>query len=427
MWGQQGQHFTVEYQLPMGQNNLEHAQLNWEIPLPDHFTGDFMAFSAVFDGSGVGAQTLEPWLDRGMGWEPLPPFGEEVVADRFVSELVFVARPATLRIRLKVSPLAKIQRGKIRLFSPGGDLGDNLPLEGAGANQTCPCPIPSVVPRSNWGAAWNLSGDIYIPPAVYTKVSHLIVHHSAGTNTSNNWRGVVAAIFDYHVNTNGWSDVGYNWLIDPNGVLYEGRGGGNNVRGAHMCGYNNNTMGVCLLGNFVSADPSPQAMGTLKQLLAWKCCDTDINPLGNEPILSHTGAMKNISGHLDGCAPGYTECPGGRLYPLLGALRTSVSDHLQNVCNSTGTHGEAERVFPNLLISPNPAQNEVHIHCTGQTSAGWLRVRDVMGNTLCAKRVEVGQTDWDIDVRHFASGIYFIAIQASDGAFFQKKAIIARN
>ncbi|MBK8668457.1 MAG: N-acetylmuramoyl-L-alanine amidase [Saprospiraceae bacterium] len=75
---------------------------------------------------------------------------------------------------------------------------------------------------------------------------------------------MVASIFDFHVNTNGWQDIGYNWLIDPNGVLYEGRGGGENVRGAHMCGYNNNTLGVCVMGNFVSLIPSDTAIISLK-------------------------------------------------------------------------------------------------------------------------------------------------------------------
>ena len=247
-------------------------------------------------------------------------------------------------------------RANVHLFSPPGPMrADPQPASAPPAVEaSCPCPQPNFVPRSSWGTAWGLNGNIYLPPAAYTTVTHLIVHHSAGANTSSNWPGVVAAIFDFHVNTNGWQDVGYNWLIDPKGVLYEGRGGGNNVRGSHMCGYNNNTMGICLLGNFVGFAPPEPGLQTLTRLLAWKACDVGIDPTASGPINAHTGYMARISGHRDGCAPGYTECPGGLLHAKLADLRTGVRDYMQNTCSIPVHTGQPTQNTAAPRVVPNP-------------------------------------------------------------------------
>lgn len=211
---------------------------------------------------------------------------------------------------------------------------DILEIENS-ASRACSCAQPSSVSRSSWGSGYGLSANSSCSNPSYTTVTHLIVHHAAGANTSSNWAAVVASYWDYHVNSNGWCDIGYNWLIDPNGVLYVGRGGGNNVVGAHMCGYNQNTMGVCMLGNFNTASPSVAAMNKLAELLAWKSCNSGINPLGSGTINSYPGTMNNISGHKDGCAPGYTDCPGTNLYSQLSNLRNSVNSYINNGCSHT--------------------------------------------------------------------------------------------
>src|SRR5437016_1926200 len=80
----------------------------------------------------------------------------------------------------------------------------------------------------------------------------------AGGNAATDWAAVVRSIWVLHVQGNGWNDIGYNYLIDPNGVLYEGRGGGDGVMGAHFSCVNSGTMGVALLGTF-SVVPAPAA------------------------------------------------------------------------------------------------------------------------------------------------------------------------
>ncbi|MCX8019180.1 MAG: N-acetylmuramoyl-L-alanine amidase [Chitinophagaceae bacterium] len=190
----------------------------------------------------------------------------------------------------------------------------------------CPCYLPPYKSRTEWGCPQGqgrVSG-VGTSPAV----THLIVHHSAGSNTSTNWDAVVLSIWNLHVNTNGWSDVGYNWLIAPNGQLYEGRGGGENVIGAHFCGTNSATMGVCMIGTYTSVPVTDTARATLVRILGYKACQSTINPLGQSLHPASGLNLFHISGHRDGCA---TECPGGNFYATIPALRTEVN-HYINSC-----------------------------------------------------------------------------------------------
>lgn len=159
-------------------------------------------------------------------------------------------------------------------------------------------------------------------------MTHLIVHHSAGTNLANDWSAVVRAIWDFHTVTRGWDDIGYNWLVDPDGVIYEGRG--ENLIGAHFCGANTNTEGICVLGDFTIVPPKLEAVSGLVRWLAWKSCAADLYPIDRE---FHAPSGKNllqVSGHRDGCA---TSCPGDAFYPLLDEVRAATIQYIDNNCN----------------------------------------------------------------------------------------------
>ncbi len=188
----------------------------------------------------------------------------------------------------------------------------------------CPCPQPGIQSRSEWCPA----GDCMpVQPPAATDVTHLIVHHSAGTNSASDWAAIVRAIWDFHVNGNGWDDIGYNYLVDPNGVLYEGRG--NDTRGAHFCGTNTNTMGVCVLGDFTNIEPSSDAIQSLERLLAWKICDINADPFTSSFHPSSGLNLMHISGHRDGCS---TSCPGDSFYPLFSSLREGVNNQILANC-----------------------------------------------------------------------------------------------
>ena len=274
----------------------------------------------------------------------------------FVSKLEFLSEEQAGWLKIVLKPENTDRRDIIIHYHVTGvqPLEPVLQKENPASERACVCPQPPYIPRAVWGQAYNLTDQIYRPPATYTDVSHLIIHHSATSNQSNNWPAVVASIFNYHANTNQWQDIGYNWLIDPEGNLYQGRGGGDDVRGAHMCGYNNNTMGVCLLGTFTTADPDPRALRTLEALLSYKSCQKNLDPLGSDSIVSHTGYMKHISGHRDGCAPNYTECPGNRLHAFLPVLRENCVAFIQDSCeNFSSVEPELNNQRPEILIEPD--------------------------------------------------------------------------
>lgn len=192
-------------------------------------------------------------------------------------------------------------------------------------------PKPPIVTRTEWGCP---DGQVTTHGNLsYTTVTHLIVHHTFSPSGAINgdWAAAVRSIWNYHVFSNGWADIGYNYVIDQKGVIYEGRAGGDNVTGAHFSGVNSGTMGIVVIGDFTSSTPPPAALNSLKKLLAWKADQRSIDPAGKSRHAASGLELNNISGHRDG--PGATECPGDAFYPLLPGIRADVKNLLLN----TGT------------------------------------------------------------------------------------------
>ncbi|MFF3845519.1 peptidoglycan recognition protein [Streptomyces sp. NPDC002328] len=193
-------------------------------------------------------------------------------------------------------------------------------------------PRPGIVTRRGWGADETLreSGFRYT-----TKVKAAFVHHTASGNnyTCAQAPSVIRGIYRYHVKSMGWRDIGYNFLVDKCGTLYEGRAGGvtKAVLGAHTLGFNSNSMGIAAIGTYTSVKPSAATVKAVASLTAWKLGLFGGNPNGKTYLKSAGGNLyakgKNvrlnvISGHRDGFA---TECPGRQLYGKLGSTRTTAA------------------------------------------------------------------------------------------------------
>lgn len=194
------------------------------------------------------------------------------------------------------------------------------------------CDQPDYCDRLCWSPQSNHPAQTN---PVFTTPTHIIVHHSGDNQVwpdGIDFKLVVQAYWDQHVNTNGWADIGYNWLIDRNGVIYEGRGDG--VRGAHFSCMNQTTTGICLIGNFELEAPSGAALNKLKDLAAWEASDKNLDVLGGSRHASSQLDLFHISGHRDGnpstapqsCASG-TVCPGENLYSLLASTRMDVGNY----------------------------------------------------------------------------------------------------
>jgi hypothetical protein len=193
-------------------------------------------------------------------------------------------------------------------------------------------PRPRIVTRAGWGADEKLRERDF---RYTTRVSAAFVHHTA---SGNNYKcaqapSVIRSIYRYHVVSSGWRDIGYNFLVDKCGNIYEGRAGGvaKPVMGAHTLGFNTNSMGVAVLGSYGTTKPPAVAVKGIAQLTAWKLGLYGANPKGKTYLTSGGGnlyakgkkvQLHVISGHRDGFA---TECPGGLLYGKLGTARTEAA------------------------------------------------------------------------------------------------------
>lgn len=183
------------------------------------------------------------------------------------------------------------------------------------------CEKPDMLTREDWCAG-------NCPPmqeAAPTHQEFLIVHHSASANTSSNWAAVVESFYRHHVNGNGWDDIGYNWLIDPDGVVYVGRG--DEKLGAHFCAQNQETAGICVIGTFSAVEPTELAMESLKKLLGWKVEKENLNPTEKAYHASSGEIIPRITGHRIACS---TECPGSKLFALLQDFPSIVDDYVKN-------------------------------------------------------------------------------------------------
>jgi N-acetylmuramoyl-L-alanine amidase-like protein len=210
---------------------------------------------------------------------------------------------------------------------------------------------PAIIPRSAWGA------DSVPPRAApsYGAVQLAFVHH---TVTANDYRpeesaSIVLGIARYHRDSNGWNDIGYNFLVDQYGQVFEGRAGGIDqaVVGAQAQGYNSQSTGIACLGTF-EAVPFPEAgMESLAHVLGWKLTLHGVPVQGPVTVVSAGGesnryrsgtpvTFERIAGHRDGDS---TSCPGSALYAALADLRVRATRYATPVSSVT-LHSAARRV-----------------------------------------------------------------------------------
>jgi hypothetical protein len=181
---------------------------------------------------------------------------------------------------------------------------------------------PAIITRAQWGANESLrrGGPSYATPRF------TVLHHTAGSNayTKAQSASVVRGIYSYHTQAKGWSDIGYNVLIDRYGQVFEGRFGGidRGVIGAHASGYNTGSIGVAVMGNHETADISAVALESVARVIAWKYQVHGIDPSPTRTITAGSRRINVLTGHRN---VGSTACPGRYLYARMGALRSRVA------------------------------------------------------------------------------------------------------
>lgn len=184
-------------------------------------------------------------------------------------------------------------------------------------------PRPGIHGRDAWGPRRAVPDHRPPPPTYASGVRHVVVHHTAtvwGSTPCSEADDLIRAMYRYHVELNGWDDIGYNLLVDPCGRIWEGRAGGvgRAVVGAHAGGWNHGSTGIALMGRYDGPDRVPrEAVDALDRLVAWKTDLHGIDPRGTTTETSRGGSSRvpegrratfpTIHGHR---RTNHTTCPG---------------------------------------------------------------------------------------------------------------------
>ena len=285
---------------------------------------------------------------------------------------------------------------------------------------------PGVITRAGWGAnedyAENSGGYIRFAPS-FDPLQKMIVHHTAGRNNDPNPAATIRAIYYNHAVQRGYGDIDYNFLIDAQGRIYEGRRAwvetpatnpigedlaGNVVRGAHARHFNDATIGIALLGNFTSVMPTSAARNSLINLLAWKAERHGMDPKGSStyvnPVDGTTKSLKNISGHRN---VNQTACPGELFYDTFPALRQAVAD---KIAASTGP--AVDDTPPTVISLKTLGTNPSGAHTQ---RFGLIFKEPVTG--LAVEDFEVGGTSesWAVESVSGKASRYTVTLVADEG------------
>jgi hypothetical protein len=201
--------------------------------------------------------------------------------------------------------------------------------------------VPAIVRRRQWGANEAIRRG---PTAYDATVEKIVIHHTGTHNGVPDWAAQVRQIYDYEI-WNGYQDIAYHYLVDPNGAIYEGRWArdyspnetpdatdalGRVVHGGHAAGHNARTLGIALLGDYTQAHITPACMHSLVALLAWQCARWGIDPKGAGPYVGMHGLewLPNL------CPHGLTTntlCPGTFVDGALDTVREHTALALAGV------------------------------------------------------------------------------------------------
>jgi hypothetical protein len=197
-------------------------------------------------------------------------------------------------------------------------------------------PTIAVRTRAQWGADSSLLRS----PPWHVPWKKAIVHHTVTTNSYPEATAQIRSIYYFHSITRRWGDIGYNFLVDKWGNVWQGRAGGDDSVGMHAQGWNEGSLGVATLGDFQTTTPSATMRDAVARVIAAKLGARGIQPIGADRFTheevdrygrwhERTGNPPNVIGHRDaidvvGASGAGTACPGNRLYSYLESIRRTA-------------------------------------------------------------------------------------------------------
>jgi hypothetical protein len=313
--------------------------------------------------------TWSPWTTlEAEDSAPDPGTAEARHANPTATEPVWAGTADAVQVR--ATPGRTVQGDvSLTLVDPKTSTADGATVP-AGTAHAAETTAPVMITRAQWGADESLRTRYAgcDTPSYSDTIQAGVLHH---TVNSNNYSSVaeaeqmIRADYAYHVLGNGWCDIGYNFLVDKFGNIYEGRAGGIDkpVLGAHAGGFNTNTFGVAMIGDFSTVAPSAAMTSAASEVFAYKLGRYDLNPTGMTILTSSGGGTSRyeagtavylpvVMGHRD---VGATACPGNAGYATLNSLRALTA---AKVATRTGTP-EFVRALYKDMMDRSPVQSEV--------------------------------------------------------------------
>ncbi|MBC7235774.1 MAG: SpoIID/LytB domain-containing protein [Chloroflexi bacterium] len=333
----------------------------WRVPF------SFIAVGATWlahlpDGSEL---NLEVRLSAdGITWGPWQPLAlAEDGPDRrglYSSELLLgEGQMLQVRITLRAGAEERPMLRNLRLVCI--DAGDSpSSAEWSGAPSATADAAPRIIRRAEWGADESLMS--WAPE--YRPVRAVVVHHTVFGDEEVDPAAAVRAVYYYHAVIREWGDIGYNYLVDRFGNIYEGRAGGPGVVGGHALQYNYGSIGIALIGNYHERDVPTAMLQGLIRFLAWQCADHFLDPMGQGFFIDKM--LPTILGHRDVAD---TLCPGDRAYALLPMIRQQILAEMVNVpphvALSFPAAGEHIRAVADLQVRASASTHEVRFYVDG--------------------------------------------------------------
>jgi methionine-rich copper-binding protein CopC len=278
-----------------------------------------------WQGSGTVAFRTRSVAGRWSAWHPAAPEAEDA-PDRTTLPTWHLGNPYWTGASDGIAYRLRGRVKRLRAYFV------RSPAVGVPARRLSIANSPPLITRAGWGANESIRRAA---PRYADSVKFALVHHTAGTNSYSRMQSaaIVRGIEIYHVKGNGWNDIGYNFLVDRYGQIFEGRYGGLDrpVIGAHALGFNRGSVGVAVIGSFSSVAPPAAARAALEKLLAWRLDVAHVDPLstltwqsgGNPRFPAGVPVfLRAIAGHRD---TGFTDCPGNVLYAQLPTIAHEVA------------------------------------------------------------------------------------------------------
>jgi len=235
---------------------------------------------------------------------------------------------------------------------------------------------PQIFSRAQWGADESLRDASSLH---YYEVHAGFVHHTVNANdyTRDEVPGIIRSIYAYHTQSKGWSDIGYNFLVDRFGRIWEGRYGGVDrpVVGAHTLNYNDYSFAMSAIGNYEIGQPSAAVLDAYGRLFAWKLSLHGVDA-GSTRQKVGSDYFQAINGHRDA---GETACPGKYLYAKLPTIR-SLADRYQSAW--AGRERDVDSVstaHPDIFLRRSSDKAGFVLPTRGLLRLGWPRVAGATG------------------------------------------------